>query len=219
VRERRSGFASRLMLVIALFALIAGCGLVAWGFVPRAAEAAPLPTPFVAGEPTTGVDATQADGLAPNRLRIPSLTIDAPLVDGAITWQGSGRTLEIPGDPQELTLFSSGASACADRGTVLIAGHVSSSGVHGALWPLAQIEPNAVVFLTCADGTLTTWRATTVEVKEKADFPQELFTNRGTLRAVIVTCGGPVMADGHYRDNIVVELDRVSPSLMVTHGS
>lgn len=207
-RERRGRWAA----VLGIMLLVAGACLIGYGMVPAAPESAPLPVPFVAG-PDDHRDAHRdAPAMKSNTLAIPSLDISAPMTAGAVVGDAQHRTLQIPSDPARLTLFSEGATPCDTEGTVLVAGHVSSYGVHGALWPLSQIRPHAAVYMTCEDGTRTEWDVVAVYVTPKADLPQDIFTSTGRLRAVIVTCGGPVMADGHYRDNVRVELDRVNPA-------
>jgi hypothetical protein len=108
----------------------------------------------------------------------------------------------IPDDPAQVTLYQDGGNPCGTQGTVLLAGHVASKGVHGALWPLAGIRPNAEAWVTCDDGTPTRWRAVSADITDKADLPQDLFDVTGEHSLVIVTCGGDV-TDGHYVQNVI----------------
>jgi hypothetical protein len=174
-------------------------------------EPAPLPEPFivVAGSVEDRPDPVEAPAMERSMLAIPSLGVSAAMIPGTIVGEGTDRTLQIPPDPARLTVFREGASPCDSNGTVLVAGHVSSSGVHGALWPLAGIRPLAAVYMSCEDGTRTQWEVVAVFVTPKGELSQDIFTSEGRLRAEIVTCGGPVMPDGHYRDNVRVELRRV----------
>jgi hypothetical protein len=203
----------RLIAVIAVLALALGVTVYSL-LVPDAVDA-PLPASFSVtdgsgDQPVIAAEVPEeARSLGPDRLLIPSLGIKAPLASGSIVAVANGRTLEIPRDPAKLTVFDGGAQPCATEGTVLIAGHVAYNGVRGALWPLARIKPDAVVYLTCADGTLTAWRAVSAERTQKSDLPQDIFTNAGPLKAVLVTCGGPVLSDHHYRDNVLVTLEPV----------
>jgi hypothetical protein len=207
-RRRRRRVLGVLVFVVGLIGLgLVGYGL--WGITP---EAAPEPTAFsVSPGAITGTgDPAQphltAADLGADRLWIPSLGVNAAIEAGNIVVNSGSRTLEIPADPAKLTRYAEGAAPCDQSGTVLLAGHVSSYGTRGALYPLSQIKPNAAVYLTCSNGSPTTWQVTSVTVTEKFEFPQNLFTKTGTRRAAIVTCGGPVMSDGHYRDNVIVEL-------------
>lgn len=198
-----------MVLVAVAPSLVAGAWLLASGLgVTQQPGPAPEPTPFtVSGQVADPAEALVRDEqsapqLAPDRLAIPSLGIEAPLVPGTI----SRRSLEIPDDPATLTLYEGGGEPCGTTGTVLAAGHVVSRGTRGALWPLHRIEPRATAWLSCGDGALTTWRVVGVEVTRKRDLPQDVFDRSGPRRLVVVTCGGPVMPDGHYRDNVIVHL-------------
>ncbi|WP_051209360.1 class F sortase [Propionicicella superfundia] len=207
-RRRRLIDAAIGAIIVVLVA--AGGWLTFRAFVPESQDA-PVPVPFTA-DPGPVVGTSDPDGttsrpaeLGAGRLLIPSLGVEAPLTPGAVIGSGTGRELTIPADPSRVTVYDEGADVCAGAGTVLVAGHVSSKGVYGALWPLSDIGPNAAVFMTCGDGTLTAWKVEAVRLTTKAELPQDIFTDSGPLRAVIVTCGGPVI-DGRYRDNVIVEL-------------
>lgn len=211
--RKRNRLVAILVAVFALACLAGGTGLVVVGLTPGAPEPAPLPEPFSAasGTATGEVDPAgttpSSQSMEANRLLVPSLGIYAPTQLGSVVpADGVGRTLEIPPDPANLTIYDKGAQPCSTQGTVMLAGHVASRGQHGALWPLSSIAPNAAVFISCADGTVTKWRTSAVEVTQKQDLPQDLFTAVGPRKAVIITCGGAVTASGHYPDNVIVTL-------------
>jgi hypothetical protein len=197
------------LLLGALTAL--GVWLVVLGLTPKPPMDAPLPTPFVAEHgPVQGtVDPARSvtvSDLPASYVWIPSLSVYAPTLPGSIVSSDAGRSLQMPSDPAVVTWHREGSSPCATKGTVLIAGHVSSYGVKGALYPLSQVRPNAAAYLTCADGTVTRWQVSAVTISPKSELPQDIFTREGRLRVVIVTCGGSVLPDGHYRDNVLVTL-------------
>lgn len=196
--------------LLVLGALAAGVAL--W---PRTPQAAPLPATFSvapAADGASGSAAVQRPPTLPaNTLSIPSLGISAPLLPGTVTAEGNGRALAIPSNPSLLSLYDGGARACDRQGTVLIAGHVTYKGTRGALWTLSDITPHAPVYITCADGSLTTWEAVSVNVTPQTDLPQDIFTTTGPLRVELITCGGPVTSSGHYSDNVTVELLPTSP--------
>lgn len=194
-----------------LAALLALGLFLIWHAMPgEAGGDAPLPAPFVADAVGPAGDAPDAAPgvLPPNHLAIASIGVSAPLVPGRLVPSSGFRSLEVPEDVGTLTRYADGPGPCDASGTVVIAGHVAVRGTKGALWDLHRIAPRAGVTLTCADGAVTTWRAVRVTVVPKDDLPADLFAAGGALRAVIITCGGPVLADGHYRDNVVVELRR-----------
>lgn len=193
-RLTNRGFAILGVLLVGLAA--AAVWLLTVGFV---ADQEPVPEPAEFNVAPTGGPAPTVSAMPENHLRIPSIGIDADVRPGEV----SAGALEIPSDPTVLTIWSAGAGACDADGTTLLAGHVINSGTHGALWPLHRIDTSAVAYLTCPDGTVTAWRVTQVQVTPKEDLPPEVFSPHGARLLAVVTCGGPVLPSGHYRDNVI----------------
>ena len=76
------------------------------------------------------------------------------------------------------------------------------NGGHGA--DLVLPVPDGTL-VTTSDGTVRTYRVTTVTTVLKNRLPQRLFTRTGDRRLYLVTCGGPFNpAIGHYRDNVIL---------------
>ncbi len=200
----RSGRASRApgrpALIAAVPVLIAGLGLIWAGLHPGSPQAAPLPAATFGQAAPASAPGT-APALAPRRLSIPSLGIEAPIDDSGLTASGD---LVIPGDPATVGHWTGGAALSAARGTTVLAGHVDVSGDLGALHPLARIGPGALAYTSDASGRVTAWSVTALEVRRKDDLP--VLPSSGPRRLVIVTCGGPVLReDGRwtYRDNVL----------------
>lgn len=205
-----------LALVVSSGALAGGLAMLMWGVVGWQAAVGPAPS-LAAGEWTATSTASPADAVPPTtvdtigdaaqRLIIPSLSVDAELLPGAIR----DRQLVLPSDPSLLTLSSAGADPCTgDSGTVLVSGHVASHGVRGALWPLSTTRPGAVATITCPGSQPSVWRAVKAWESEKSSLDQTVFDAGGERRLVVITCGGPVMSNGHYRDNVLVEFEPVN---------
>ena len=57
---------------------------------------------------------------------------------------------------------------------------------------------------------MTVWSAVQAAEMPKDELPTDIFNASGERRLVVVTCGGPVMANGHYRDNVIVSFAPVS---------
>lgn len=192
-------------------ALLAAAAVLVWVGWPRVEdEPAPEPAPFVvdAAAPTPTVDPTVKPASAV--LEIPTLGIRAPFGAGAVV----AKQLRIPSDSAELTIYDRGAVPCASEGTVLLAGHVVAYGVHGALWDLHRVRGNELVYTGCQDGSTAVWRVVEVRVERKRDLPQDIFTDAGDPRLVIVTCGGPIVTDEDgdrvHRDNVIVYAEPVA---------
>lgn len=137
----------------------------------------------------------------PRRLRIRSIGVDAPVRREAVT---GGGELVVPGDPGTVGSWHGAQQEATRAGTLVLAGHVDSHGDLGALHPLANVGPGALVDLVDAAGHVETWRVDALEVRRKEDLPA--FPPTGPRRLALVTCGGPVLRTSHghsYRDNVI----------------
>lgn len=184
------------------------------GFLPQiiAAQAIPAPLPGDAGLPTPVATARVARTLPADHLSIPALSIEAPLVRVSV----DGLKFPVPPDPATIGLSTSGAAVCARQGITLLAGHVSSYGTKGALWPLAAVQKGVRLFIYCPDGKLATYQAISApEVIAKDELDPDLNTTIGRPRLVLITCGGPVLPSGHYRDNVVASFELVSTKRVI----
>lgn len=172
--------------------------------------------PFVASPdqapsgPTAAVVEGQtvtATTMAPNRLLIPSLGVYA-VTDETVMANGE---LVINDNPAVVDRWAKSAPIIGTEGTVLMAGHVSVSGVRGALYPLVQVKPGALAYTTDSSGKVSAWQAESISAYVKADLPAWVWSATGKRQLVLVTCSGPVLsrtdADGKthrsHRDNAV----------------
>lgn len=212
----QSGKGRWLVGLVAAFlalSLVAATGvwMIMAGLTPTAAAAgaAPAATPEVPPElvpfstPPSSVVPQQdprADlTMAANQLAVPGLGISASVqVSGLVN-----NHLLIPSDPTQVTRYVAGGDACGDRGTVLLAGNLSHQGQRGSLYSLATLTVGTRAFVTCADARVTQWLAVQAVKSSATELPQDILNPSGEHRMVIVTSGGPVMPNGHYRDNIV----------------
>jgi LPXTG-site transpeptidase (sortase) family protein len=173
----------------------------------EAMTAAPAAGPGRATSPASGstaeptaepVRAPREPG-APERVRIPALRVDAPV----LPVRAPGRTLVPPSDPQRLGWWADGAEPGAARGSALVAGHTVHTG-GGALDHLEDLEPGDLVVVRTDRGTLR-YDVRRVRVFSKgriADHAAELFSQDVPGRLVLVTCED---WDGQrYLSNVVV---------------
>lgn len=209
------GRAARIVWTATLVILaVTGAGLLWRGLHAGTAPDAPLPAyqfdQRVGGELTgdlpASFDPSSPEALSaygPDRLAIPSLGVDAPLVPESADAHGE---LVIPGDPGTVGRWRDGPGLDAAAGTTLLAGHVSVAGIgDGALRELHRVQPGALVVTTDASGVARWWRVEALLVRSKESLPA--FPSDGRRRLAIVTCGGPLLrtAQGNtYRDNIIV---------------
>jgi hypothetical protein len=169
-----------------------------------------LLVPPVASDPTAPIhtrsalldDTAAAPAVAPVRLRIPALRLDAPV--GA-TGVGAGGELDVPPDPAALSWYRFGASP-GEPGSALIAGHVDFDGREGVFFELRSLGAGADVEIVYADGSSRSFTVTGTAKVAKADLAAaDVFSPTGPARLVLITCGGSFDPRAHaYRDNVVV---------------
>lgn len=200
--RRRVGFVA----VAAAFVLVAAIAVwaVVQGFAP-VNDAGPEPGDAGLGQVVAALPPVTTDDMPANSLAIPSLRIKAPVINVTLT----GNDLPVPPDEHLVGRTTTAAPLCAAQGTTLMAGHVSSYGTKGALYPLAATQPGTELVIACPDGHQVTYVAEAAPVTvHKGEVDPSLNTVDGPARVALITCGGPVMANGHYRDNVVALFTR-----------
>lgn len=212
------------LAAVCVAAVAAGAVLIVAGTTPHPPPPAPSAQhPFAvspeqaqtqAGSPSDPVDpaAGLPAVLAPDRLYIPSLRVDAPLRPETIAADGD---FVVPTDVHDVGMSSVGAQLTAPDGTVLVAGHVNDVDQgDGALYQLSTITPGAVVVVTGGDAVPTRWAVTSLANVTKSVLPQDIFDPHGVRRLVLVTCGGKILTlpggTHTYSDNIVVSATPVA---------
>lgn len=163
-------------------------------------EVTPTPAPEAAPDPDA-----RPPRLAPLRVRVPSIGVDAPVVPVGIL---PGDVMEIPDDVDDLGWYDPDGLGVAPGfdGTAVLAGHVDSrTQGRGALYDLRELAVGDPVEVALEDGTVQTWRITAVIQYPKATLPyEEVFTWSGSPRLALITCGGEFdRTERSYLDNIV----------------
>lgn len=122
---------------------------------------------------------------APERLLVPALRIDAPVVP----IRAPGGVLTPPADPQVLGWWADGARPGARRGSALVTGHTVSSG-GGAMDDLEDLRVGDQVSLRTDRGRLA-YEVRRVVVLGKGELAQratQLFDQDVPGRLVLITC-------------------------------
>lgn len=191
-----------------------GIILITLGLRPQLPDAAPVPAPFSVAAATRLPSELPANP-GVNRLYIPSLGVDAPLVSVGV----KGGKLQVP-PVHQVGRYRGTSSADGSAGSTIIAGHVSWNGVKGALHQLADITPHATVITTDDVGTPTYWSVTGLTSLAKTDLSVDAqgadtpFPSTGPPRLVLVTCGGVLDFDGThytYSDNVLATASPITP--------
>lgn len=194
------------IVVAVVFAALAG-GFLHWvhGFGPGS------------GGPSSGAAAAvgSGSGSESERLVIPSIGTDAPIVNAGSTGPDGGA-FDVPSSVHVVAwwdgLWNSPSGPVQEKvarpgqpGVALLAGHIDSAAQgHGALYRLQQIKTGAPVTVYGAGGSVTHWKVTRLQIVPKSALPRSLYVNHGPPRLAVVSCGGPFdAATGHYVDNVI----------------
>lgn len=182
--------------------LLAGCAGVDEGAAVAPAPASPSASPTLEPAPAFTAVREVARAPLPQRLRIPSLDVDAPV--GPVGQAGDG-TVEVPSRWEDVGWYEQGVRP-GEAGPAVLLGHVDSKAGPAVFVRLPQVTPGAVVEVVSEDGATTRFAVDRVESHPKTRFPTDavyLPALRPELR--LVTCGGAFdRASGHYVDNVVV---------------
>ncbi|MER7911125.1 class F sortase [Streptomyces sp. NPDC096068] len=144
--------------------------------------------------------------VAPRRVEVPSLGVDAPVVARGL--DGTGAIDPPPFEaPDTVGWFGSGTEPGA-AGAALFVGHVDTETRPAVFYGLSAARPGAKVLVTRTDGSVAEFTVDDVQVFPREEFdaakvygPRE--PGRAELR--LITCGGTFdRATGAYTANVVV---------------
>ncbi|WP_060889192.1 class F sortase, partial [Streptomyces scabiei] len=139
----------------------------------------------------------------PDRIRIPSLRVDAPLTGLGLTAAGS---LDVPpaAKPNLAGWYEAGTSP-GERGTSIVAGHVDNADGPAVFFRLGALKRGAVVEVDRRDGGTAVFTVDAVEVYDARDFPDAKVYGAATRPELrVITCGGGYSRATGYRGNVVV---------------
>ena len=137
--------------------------------------------------------------IRPQRLRIPSLDVDATVLPIA----ADGSQLAPPSDPQTVGWWSAGPRPGAERGTAILTGHTVSTG-GGVFDDLDQMQPGQRVQIL-SNGPRLRLQVSSVTVYHKATLAEhatEIFDQSSAGQVALVTCEDWDGAE--YLSNVVV---------------
>jgi hypothetical protein len=139
----------------------------------------------------------------PDRIRIPSIRVNAPLMGLALTPTGS---LDVPPavKPNLAGWYEAGTTP-GERGTAIVAGHVDNADGPAVFYDLGALKKGSTVEVDRRDGGVAVFTVDAVEVYEAKDFPDEKVYGaaaRPELR--VITCGGGYSRSTGYQGNVVV---------------
>ena len=175
------------------------------GLPEEAASTAPIdvPAPVTDGAASAPGMRLPALEVVPTRVRIPSIEVDANVVDLGI---GPDRSLEVP-DDISVTGWYTGRSVPGEIGPSVVVGHVDSAiAGKGVFFDLHRLVAGDSIEIERSDGTIAAFRVTEITTVSKDEFPTERVygsTAQPTLR--LITCGGNFdRGVRSYEHNVIV---------------
>ena len=126
------------------------------------------------------------DVIAPTGVRIGDIGVDAVVVPVGVEADGA---FEVP-SVRRVGWYRFGSGA-GSAGSTVLAAHINYNGVDGVFRHLESISRGSEVAVELADGSEVRYRVVDLVEYEKADLPvDELFSESGADRLVLITCGG-----------------------------
>jgi len=172
------------------------------------ATAATTPEPQVAGPPP----------LAPTRLAIPSLYLDAPVIALGLT---AGNQPDVPKRPDQVAWYPTFSAPPGQPSNSVLTGHVDwqtpdGAPIPGVFYRLREMRIGELIEVTLEDGSTLQYRvkanvATEYNDPKIVDVMQ--LGNRDVL--TVITCGGSWVKDnrqpngGNYSHRVIVRAERV----------
>lgn len=162
----------------------------------------PGATAPAAPEPAAGPVVAVAPVSRPTRIRIPTLQVDAAIIDLGLQQDG---TMQVPPDAKDAGWYT-GSPSPGDEGPAVLAAHVNWKGADGPFAHIDQLKAGDRVDVEHDNGTDTTFVVDRVETHSKTAFPSEsVYGDTPAPELRLVTCGGSFdRAARSYRDNVVV---------------
>jgi sortase (surface protein transpeptidase) len=187
---------------VTVVALCSGAWLLRSG-----AEEHPPPQPSAAQAAAAG-DRARSGAPAmphspPDRIRIPAIGVNAPLMGLGLTPQGS---LNVPpAGKKNLAGWYEAGTSPGERGTAIVAGHVDNAEGPAVFYDLGSLRKGSTVEVDRLDGRTALFTVDAVEVYDSRAFPDAKVygaARRPELR--VITCGGGYSETSGYQGNVVV---------------
>jgi LPXTG-site transpeptidase (sortase) family protein len=156
--------------------------------------------------------------IAPLRLVIDSLGVDAPVVEMGLDENGVPR---VPYNGQDIAWYNFSSPPGAGSNAVF-AGHINWGGAPGAFANLDNLQPGATVRLISEDGSEYTYEVfANFPVDPYDDDSLKVMDPTPTDTVTLITCGGSWIPDpserfgGSYTNRTIVQARLMEPTLAV----
>ncbi|NYI04790.1 class F sortase [Allostreptomyces psammosilenae] len=139
----------------------------------------------------------------PVRVAVPGVVAPAAVRPVAV---GPGGAMEVPARESTVGWWALGAAPGADRGTVVLVGHVDTpTSPRGVFAELYRVTEGTPVTVTALDGRVFDYRVRERELHPSDALPAEVFATDGPAALVLITCAGTYDHQrGRYPQTLVV---------------
>ncbi|MEU0114317.1 class F sortase [Streptomyces bobili] len=138
----------------------------------------------------------------PDRVRIPAIRVDAPVMQVGLDtdgWVGAPP----PEDPNLAGWFT-GAVSPGEKGTAVVVGHVDNTQGPAVFYGLGALKKGNHVEVARRDGKTAVFEIYGIEVFEKNNFPGDrVYASKGSPELRVITCGGGFSKANGYDGNVV----------------
>ena len=137
----------------------------------------------------------------PDRVRIPAIGVNAPLMRLGLE---SDRSLQVPPNSYTAGWFTGGPQP-GQLGPAVIAAHVHWNGVNGAFARLSELKAGDRIAVSRTDGSVSVFSVDSVEKFQKDKFPtSRVYGNLNYAGLRLITCDGFNTHSHRYLANLVV---------------
>lgn len=145
------------------------------------------------------------DPSRPQRLTIPAIKVEAPIVDVGLAADGSSVGVPPLNQHDEAGWFDGGPTP-GQFGPALIVGHVDTKSGPSVFYHLAQLKAGQRIEVQRADHSVAIFEVNSVEHFDKGRLPiQRVYADFSRPSLRLMTCGGTWLGGKQgYSDNIVV---------------
>ncbi|MFJ9643079.1 class F sortase [Streptomyces sp. NPDC004244] len=171
---------------------------------PTAAAAVSAPVGQPPGASPGPATASQVlDHSSVQRIRIPAIRVDAPVMTVGLDAQG-WVDAPPPEDPNLAGWYLNGISP-GQRGSSVIVGHVDNAAGPAVFYGLGSLRKGHRIEVDRYDGRTAVFEVYGVEVFSKDTFPgSRVYGDTGRPELRVITCGGGYSKARGYEGNVVV---------------
>ncbi|MFF8268259.1 class F sortase [Streptomyces sp. NPDC016562] len=156
-----------------------------------------------ANPPTPPADMEVLEHSSVQRIRIPTISVDAPVMTVGLDAEG---WIDAP-PPQDRNLagwYLNGISP-GQRGSAVIVGHVDNAQGPAVFYGLGSVKQGSTIEVERYDGRTAVFEVYGVEVFSKESFPgARVYGDTGHPELRVITCGGGYSKAHGYDGNVVV---------------